>query len=423
MEPRKILIIGHNCFSDSGSNGRTLANFFKGYPSDKLAQFYIYNEQPQSDVCDTYYRITDKEALKSLFSRKYGGEISRKNANDPAIQIDAMQRKPKKTPFVYWVREHVWRFGHWRNKRLRAWIDAFSPEVVLLQAGDSAFLFDFARRVSQQRGIPLVIYNTESYYFKDQSFLAASRFSNLWYKILHRYFRKRVGRAIRHAKQTIYNSDMLRELYETEFQVPSATVLSSTDLLGTPAVKKTEQMTISYLGNFGVGRCEGLIELAGILRSIAPSLTLNVYGNASPQIEQQFAATEGICYRGFVSYADCVRIMKESTLLVHVESFEAFYLEDSRYAFSTKIADCLASGTCLFVYAPRELTFTDYLNGHGAAAVASSLDEARELLSKLLDSEGLRQAYARRAMEVAFENHEMERNRQKFLEALYSNIT
>lgn len=417
MKPRRVLVVSHNCFSDSGSNGRTLANFFKDYPEDCLAQFYIYNERPTSAVCRRYYRVTDKEALRSLWGGGCGGEIALAT-EDVSTPADPPQKKPKKTPFVYWVREHVWRFGHWRNKRLRAWIDAFSPEVVLLQAGDSAFLFDFARRVSQQRGIPLVIYNSEGYYFKDKSFLAPSRFSSLWYKLLHRYFRKRAGRAIRHAKTSIYISDMLRERYDEEFHRPSVTVMTSTELLGSPPVEKTQAVTVSYLGNLGVGRHTVLIELAGILRSIDPSLTLNVYGNASPPIEQQFAATEGICYRGFVSYADCVRIMKESTLLVHAESFEDFFLEDSRYAFSTKIADCLGSGTCLFVYAPRELTFTDYLNGHGAAAVASSPDEARALLSKLLGSESLRQAYASRAMEVALLHHAIEQNRQKFLDAL-----
>lgn len=419
MKQPKVLIIGHNCFSDSGSNGRTLANFFKGYPADKLAQFYIYDEQPQCAVCDKYYRITDREAVKSLLSKNCGGEILRKSAEDQGALTEAQQKKPKKTPLVYLVREFVWRFGHWKNKQLWSWIDEFSPEVVLFQAGDGAFLFDFARKVSQKRNIPLVIYNSESYYFKDKNFLTSSRFSDFWYRILHRYFRKHAGKAIRHAKKSIYISDILRQRYDEEFKVPSATVMTSTDLLGTPEVEKTKEITLSYLGNLGVGRHETLIELAGILQSIDPSLTLAVYGKTTPEMEKQFADTAGIRYGGFVSYADCVRIMKESTLLVHTENFSDFYLEDSKYAFSTKIADCLASGTCLFVYAPRELTFTQYLKERGAACVVFDPTEAKQELKRLLENEALRQEYAQKAKETALANHAVDSNRQKFLEALY----
>lgn len=418
MEPRKILIIGHNCFSESGSNGRTLANFFKGYPKDKLAQFYIYNEQPSSTVCDRYYRVTDREAVKSLVRGGCGGEIRRQDGEASASQT-AAEKKPKKTPFVYFLREWVWRLGRWRSKKLWRWIEEFSPDVVLFQAGDAAFMFDFARKVAIKQNVPLVIYNTESYYFKDKNFLVNTTFSNFWYKIFHRYFRRHAARTIRHAQKTIYNSDMLREVYDEEFHIPSVTVLSSTDLLGTPPVEKTENVTISYLGNFGVGRHKSLMELAGVLRSIDPTLTLRVYGNASEEVKRAFAETDGITYGGFVSYDDCVRIMKESTLLVHAESFLDFYLEDSKYAFSTKIADCLASGTCLFVYAPRELMFTKYLLEHEAAAVASDPDEAKGELERLLHSDALRQAYAERAMAVALENHAVDRNRQKFLQALY----
>ena len=419
MHPLKVLIISHNCFSDSGSNGRTLANFFKEYPANKLAQFYIYNEDPGSTVCDKYYRVTDKEAVKSLLKRNCGGQIACKASKEQTAPAQTAEKKPKRTPFVYFAREMVWKLGHWKNKQLWSWIDEFSPEVVLFQAGDSAFLFDFARKVSQKRNIPLVIYNSESYYFKDKNFLAPSRFSDFWYRILHRYFRKHAGKAIRHAKKSIYISDILRQRYDEEFKMPSVTVMTSTDLLGTPEVEKTKEITLSYLGNLGVGRHETLIELAGILQSIDPSLTLAVYGKATPEMEKQFADTAGIRYGGFVSYADCVRIMKESTLLVHTENFSDFFLEDSKYAFSTKIADCLASGTCLFVYAPRELTFTQYLKERGAACVAFNPTEAKRELKRLLENEALRQEYAQKAMETALANHAVDSNRQKFLEALY----
>ena len=114
-----------------------------------------------------------------------------------------------------------------------------------------------------------------------------------------------------------------------------------------------------------------------------------------------------------------MKIMKESTLLVHTENFSPFYLEDSKYAFSTKIADCLASGTCLFVYAPAELAFARYLVSQDAACVVSDPSEAKNRLEQLLRSDDLRAEYEHKAMETALKNHATQSNRLKFLEALF----
>ena len=106
--------------------------------------------------------------------------------------------------------------------------------------------------------------------------------------------------------------------------------------------------------------------------------------------------------------------MMESTLLIHVENFSEFYLEDSQYAFSTKIADSLASGTCLFLYAPKEISCSQYLNEHQAACVANDSKAAYDKLQELLKNEDLRNNYAKRGMEIVRENHSLENNRKKF---------
>ena len=418
MEYPKILIISHNCFSASGSNGRTLANFFDGYPVEKLAQFYIYNEMPSVSVCKNYYRITDTDAVRSLMGKSCGLKIKQVDSQQETVSSGKMERKPRKTPLVYLIREMVWKLGRWNNRSLQKWIDDFDPEAVLLQAGDAGFLFDFAYQTAKTRGIPLVIYNSESYYFKDTNYLQQSFGSDCWYGILHRYFRKKAAKAIRYAKWSIYISDVLRKTYDDEFGVPSTTVMTSSGLLGSGEMPKAENITISYLGNLGVGRYETLIELSKILQSIDPALCIDVYGNASEDVVKAFDGADGIRYVGFVSYEECVRIMKQSTILVHVENFSEFYLTDSKYAFSTKIADSLACGTCLFVYAPAQLGCSQYLMENEAACVASEPEEARKKLEMLLCNEKIRRLYEQQAKITAVENHSLERNREKFLGVL-----
>ncbi len=414
MKYPKILVISHNCFSQSGSNGRTLANFFIGYPEEQLAQFYIYNEMPDSSVCRNYYRVTDKEAVKSIVGENVGTVIkneTQKSTNEICI---SEYRKPKKTPLIYLLRECVWSAGRWKNKKLKDWIDSIAPDLILFQAGDAAFLFAFAHKLAEERDIPLVIYNSESYYFKEKNYLKNSLGAKFWYKILHWNFKRCASRAIVFSSASIYISDMLQQLYYNEFKKPSYTIMTSTELVGEYNYSKGVDTRITYMGNLGVGRTDTLIELGKILQSIDENYKINVYGRASEDVITLLKGSQGIRYCGFVPYKECVKIMMESTLLIHVENFSEFYLEDSQYAFSTKIADSLASGTCLFLYAPKEISCSQYLNEHQAACVANDSKAAYDKLQELLKNEDLRNNYAKRGMEIVRENHSLENNRKKF---------
>lgn len=423
----KVLIISHNCFSESGSNGRTLSNFFRDYPVDCLAQFYIYNETPHSNVCQNYYRVTDKEAIKSLISFKCGTKLTSEEQMDIQKKNVLDYKKPNRTPLIYYVREWIWSLGHWKNRRLTDWISDFSPNVILFQAGDAAFLYKFALEVAKKRGIPLVIYNSESYYFKETNFLASAFASDLVYKILHKRFCKYAKKAIAYASHSIYITDALKKLYDDEFSRPSSTIMTSSSIVGNTAVMPKVKKQISYLGNLGVGRYETLIELASILQTINSDLAIDIYGKASDDVVDLLNNAKGIRYCGFVSYEQCVRIMSESNILIHVENFSEFYLEDSKYAFSTKIADSLACGTCLFVYAPNELYCTQFLKSNEAACVATNRDEAQKLLRCLISDEMLREKYGEQGKKIAYKKHAIDKNREAFQaiiqEVVNENIT
>ena len=66
----RVLVVSHNVFSKTSNMGKTLSSYFNAIDSEDLAQFYIHSEVPTSDICKNYYRVTDKEAIKSIFTRK-----------------------------------------------------------------------------------------------------------------------------------------------------------------------------------------------------------------------------------------------------------------------------------------------------------------------------------------------------------------
>ena len=66
----RILVVSHNVFSETENMGKTLVSYFKDFGQENLAQFYIHSEIPTSDICNNYYRVTDKEMINSVFGFK-----------------------------------------------------------------------------------------------------------------------------------------------------------------------------------------------------------------------------------------------------------------------------------------------------------------------------------------------------------------
>ena len=93
-----------------------------------------------------------------------------------------------------------------------------------------------------------------------------------------------------------------------------------------------------------------------------------------------------------------------------MENFSDFYQLDLKHAFSTKIADSLASGTCLFVYAPENIALSSYLKENGVACVVSDKENLEKELRNIISDSGLRERYVTRAIKLAIDKFNAEKN-------------
>ena len=137
-----------------------------------------------------------------------------------------------------------------------------------------------------------------------------------------------------------------------------------------------------------------------------------------PNIEKELSACDNINLCGFVTYEKVTEVMQNSDILVHAEGYDDFYREDSKYAFSTKIADSLACGTCFLVYAPQEFACTRYLQEHEAAYVVSDEDALEQTLKSLICDPSSRKKYLQQASALVQKNHQAQKNAAKFAEIL-----
>lgn len=425
MCPR-VLVIANNCFSVSNSNGRTLGNLFYGWPKENLAQMCVIAQDPNWDLCDNYYCIEDKSMLHAFahFRKAAGRKLVKnesKSENQEATGNTKRANVGKKTLTKVALRELVWACKRWNSKDFQQWVDEFNPEVLVLQFGDSFFMLDIAYHIAKTRNIPLVIYNTEGYYFFPRNWHYVTKLDRLIFPIYNQIYRKKVERVMKLAKHSVYLNDKLKEDYDRVFCNASTVIYNSSSVEWSDASMFTEETPkICYLGNLGLDRDSGIIEIGEVLHSINPMYKINVYGKADKSMQKRFGEVPGVDYRGHVSYEEVKRIIAESDILFHVETEKGYKERQLQYAFTTKVADSVASGRCFVVYAPEVLACSKYIRLHRCGWVASSKKELHDQIENILNNKTERDEVLANAKRVAIENHNLIGNAKKFQHILMS---
>lgn len=410
----KVLVVSNTCFSRTESNGRTLGNFFLGWPRDCLAQFFLTGT-PDNYYCSRYFQVSDRQALNALLGRgNIGGEVSAVDCNNTPPTTNS-GKKNARNALTMLGRNAIWKSGAWQKSGYWQWVDSFQPDIVLLQAGDCAFMFDLAVETARCQNARLVIYNSEGYYYKDFDYFRGRGLAHWVYPIFQKQMKKSLEKAYDAASCVIYVCDELRERYAQDFSVRAETIFTGSDIRFEEKAKTNDIFTTVYCGNLGLKRHESLIEIAQALQAISSELFVDVYGAAPDAgVADALNHCPGIRYHGPVPYGKVRQLLRDSDLILYVESFDPFYQEDIKFGFSTKIADSLSSGNCLLLYAPEHFACYQYLKKNQAAYTASNRQELEEILRTLVEKPSAAGKYRQAALALAGKNHNVEKNNRRF---------
>ena len=403
----RVLVISHNVFSATESMGKTLSGYFADFAPEELAQFYIHSQVPVVDMCHRYYRMTDKEAIKSMLGFRCGTAFDATNIQktrgssrtDAGMTAALYQKARKRTPAIYMARNLWWKLSRWNSKQFRSWLDEFDPECVFFASGDYGFMYDIAWKIASDRKLPLYIVCMDDYYFfnKNQDSVLGR-----WQ---HKMFMKSVKRAVAYSSKLFCICDKMSADYSGLFGKPCITIHTPSSIENPLSVEK--QSKISYLGNLGYQRNKQLIAVGRCLKTLGLEPNhVDVYSTESrPEILEEMTEENGIVFHGPVGADEVLRIMGESLAVIHTESFDEQIRQSVRYSVSTKIADSVASGTCIFAYGPAEIASIDYLNRANAAVCCTSEAELLQKLEALIADAQLRNAVVHNALELAERNH------------------
>ena len=414
----KVLVISHNVFSMTESMGKTLTMYFSEFKPEDIAQFYIHPENPTSAVCHNYYRMTDTEAIKSILGLSEGRAFGKndilcdlKDNTTKKVTQSLYQRARKRTPIIYIMRNMWWGMAHLYNRKFREWLDEFNPDCVFFASGDYVFMYKIARKISQKRNIPLYVSCMDDYYIFNKNE------NKLFGKTEHKYFMREVKKTIRCADKLFCICDKMSEDYHKLFNKDCITIHTPATIDKVLSYPKTNK--ISYLGNLGYNRDKQLIAIGKALKelNLCPN-HIDIYSfEIRDEILTNMTQENGIVFHGAVGADEVLKVIGESMAVIHVESFERRDRNSVRYSVSTKIADSLMSGTCIFAFGPKEIASIDYLNQNDAAICCTDSGELIGKLKELISDTERRKEVIKNA-KILSQNHSQDKTPKIIYETL-----
>lgn len=406
----KVLIVSHNVFSTASNMGKTLHSYFSGFGDYELGQFYIHSEIPTDRICQNYFRITDIEMLRSILSRR-SGQIFRESdvvlgalspRTDTGNTAKLYQKARRRTPLVYMLRNLWWFLGVWNTKLLRKWLDDFDPDIVFFASGDYAFMYKIARHIATSRRIPLAVVCMDDYYIHNKNA------GKLGGRFMHMLFMRQVHKTMDYSSCVFTICEKMATDYQRLFGTVCH-VLHTAASIQKP-LDLCQSNAISYIGNLGYDRDKQLVAIGRALKSLPvegkPDF-IDVYtAERNPEKLKNLVEENGIKYHGAIPSDEVLRVMGRSLAVIHTESFDEHIQKSVAYSVSTKIADSLASGTCIFAYGPENVASIQYLSENSAAFCITSESRLSAGLSELIQNKAARNTCVTNALRLAEKNHD-----------------
>ena len=416
MNSIKVLVISHNCFSNSSNMGITLSSYFDCFSSDNIAQLFFHEEIPNVVTAKTYFRFTDTDALKSIFIRGQFGKAIIPNINlDDSTAIGEKLSSlynygRKRTPIIYILRNLIWRLSSWYSKKLKDWLISFNPDVIFFASGDYSFSYRIALKISKFLSKPLVVSCMDDYYIYNRNQ------RQLFGKICFNAFLKSVRKVVGYSSGIVCLNKKMAFEYRRLFSKPTFIYYKS---VKPNLTNNNIREGFCYLGGLSLGRHSSLIKLANIIHSINEHYFVDVFSSESDKkIVNEITSCDAIRFHGKVNAEKVVEIERRAKFLLFIES--SSFSNYIRYSLSTKIPEYLASGACLIAFGPNDVASIEYLADNQCACVVENKDDAKALISAFLNDKNEQNRVLNNARITSLANHSREKNGIEFKKWLVS---
>lgn len=425
----RVLIVADEVWNDDIYGNNVLTNWFDGFPA-KIAEIYCSPGQPKNNCCDKYFQLTDTMMLKSIVKGTPAGCTISVTENNNKMNNSIEQENLKFYRFMKsitgeslrTVRELLWCWGKYDKKAIKKFIDEFNPDVIFCPRMVNHKLLTIEKMVQELSGKPMVAFTGD-----DEYSLKNVRITPIyWIKKLIQ--RKRMRKQIPSYQLYYTHSARQAREYHRIFGI-STKVLYKCGNFKKERIhtKVNDTIRIVYVGKLYCNRWKTLATIGNELKTLNrnnPHMILEIYTRDKISSLQRKALDDGenILLKGALMPAEIQGVYDKSDIVLHVESLDLKNKLLTKYSFSTKIIDCMASGCAIMAVCWDKQAGFEYLRKQDAAFTAGSKQEIKEILTKIQRSPMLITDYAQKAYECGKKNHVKENVQEELRKDLKSVI-
>ncbi len=421
----RILVFSQAVWNTTNSFGNTITNWFDGWEGTSFFHFYARHQEPDTDIAEEYYTVSAVEILKCALRGKRPGRILKKADISKRVDLidhDSEQKQisrlhKKSNQLIYWAMEKVWLSRKWINNTFNLFIDHADPDIIFAFATNSYILEPAIKHIKAKKpSVKVVLYIADD--------ILAKIDKNAWYR--RGYLKKGIDYCISEADLLYGASVEMCEKYSKIYGKKIMPLYKGCSFEMPCKKKNNNPVRFVYAGNLMYGRSNTLKGVFSALSDINKESTravLEIYSNTtiSDEARKQYDG-KNVFFMGARPYQEIKRIMNEADVVLHVESFEKDQIEKVRYSFSTKLIDCLQSGSTVVGIGPDNIASIEYLRNVDGVTVINQPERIEEAIRELLHSDIYEKALATR--EYAIRTHDIKIVRQKLrkdFEELLSN--
>lgn len=412
----RILLITDEEWNDIVFGNGVLTNWFTDFPAE-FAQIYISPGLPNNHVCKNYFQITDGQMVRSFFGGVKAGreiqlitdakQLEATNSNARRKGVYGFMKKLSlwcRTPILI-IQDAIWEFGKYDKSSLKQFVDDFNPDVVYCPRFFTPRLRRLEKLVSTLTDAPFVAFTADN----EVSLKCYSWSPLFWLRRLaiHRSFKRHVG-LYRH--YFMFSEEQAQE-YHQQYGLPTSCLYkcgSFTEKFESKTVKRPIRMI--YAGRLYCNRWKTLAAIGEALEELNQDevkMMLDVY-TADVLTRKQARVLGGFKHlhvHAPITSSQLADEYKKADIALHVESFDKKYRLATRYSFSTKIIDLMASSCAIMAICWEKHAGYQYLKKYDAALCVSDYEGVLPLLQKVSEQTSLIQEYAKKAWRCGRDKH------------------
>lgn len=421
QELPRVLVVDINPWREDGM-AHTMKNIFSCWNSDKVAQIYTKPSLPNTNVASRFFQINEDVVFRSVMKPWISAGAEVRSSEQVQANSGATVKRNAKTSglrfsFMYLCREFLWLFGHWKRKKLDAFLKDYNPDLIFACIQPTVFSGWIERYVIRKTGKPFVCYLADDNYSYDSC-------TDLW-SYMHRFWqRKNVKWLSTHCKQMFVIVEKEKEDTDNLFGTDSVILTKGIDFSNRPYMPHPLNQPIKfvYTGSLIIGRDKTMALIADAINELngnGVKAELYIYSRDVPEDDVMARLNHGASHhKGFIQRNEVDRVQSEADVVVFAEALEGKAANIARLSFSTKITDYMANGKCILAVGKDYIAPIDYFARNDSAIIATDTEQIKEKIKLIVENPFIIAEYSQKAYDCAVRNHEKSVVDKRFIESM-----